>query len=370
VTALFALSPSEYGSFSVVYLIFAFGLSLQFSLVSDAWIRSQTWASSTWPAYSGTSITIATLATVTSGWVAAVLHLPATVTFAIAIAVGVSVWRNASRYYALAAQRFRRVASSDVVGLLAFAGSMATMVGLLGLEPLVNVCASWAVMHLVSSAVLPLPRLQRGASPARWLSERRSIIVPLLGDSLLMDAGAIGAPLLIAPGLGSTDFGIYRAVSNVALPVRLVLDPARSLIASASLSSLRSVRTVATTVSGAAVFGLASYVVLTIAVPAAPINLGMLETLTQFSIPTSLFVFSSFLGHAAFLVARGHAPGRLLMLGRVVQTLLAIGLPLAGVFMWDLAGAIWGFSLGTLGSAVVWSMIVITHKEEPSVATN
>ena len=41
VLALLVLQPGEYGLFSIVYLTFAFGISLQYSVINEAWAQGQ-----------------------------------------------------------------------------------------------------------------------------------------------------------------------------------------------------------------------------------------------------------------------------------------------------------------------------------------
>ena len=64
-------------------------------------------------------------------------------------------------------------------------------------------------------------RAQPGAGRAggpccAGLRKRRRDIAPLTLDSLVQDISSIGAPYAIAPILGLANFGIYRAISNVA----------------------------------------------------------------------------------------------------------------------------------------------------------
>src|SRR3546814_2459591 len=58
---------------------------------------------------------------------------------------------------------------------------------------------------------------------------------------------------------GIANFGIYRAVSNVAAPVRLVLDPLRPVLSGASLTTLRSPRGIWIPIGISVAFGGAAY---------------------------------------------------------------------------------------------------------------
>lgn len=368
-TAVVALLPTAYGDFSVLYLLLAFALSVQLSILSDAWARSRTWPSSTWSAYSGVSLSLSLLVIVVALCVSPLLGLPMVSKSLIAVAAGVTVWRAASRYRTLADARYRRVVTSDAGSSMAFLVSMTLTFGVVKLDGSIALAASWLMMNIVASLVLPSPTLRLAETPVRWIAERRRIIVPLLGDSLLMDTGAIGGPLLIAPMLGPHSFGIYRAVSNIAMPVRLFLDPIRPSIASARLDVLARLRTLVIVSIAAAALGVAAYVALAFALPLVPLRLGTLESLVPYASGAAVFVSASFLGHASFLVARRHVPGRSLLSGRVVQTILTLILPAGGLVLDGLNGAIWGFSIGTLLSATVWAAIVRGHWQKRASVT-
>jgi len=186
-------------------------------------------------------------------------------------------------------------------------------------------------------------------------------------DSTLMDLGAIGTPFAVAPLLGIAGFGVYRAVSNVAAPVRLVLNPLRPTLAGQALSTHTSRKRVLSSIGLSLAFGFAAYVALMV-VNAMQLSLGSLTAVVEYAAPAALFVGANFLGHYYYIIARTHTRGRLLLVGRIVQTCLAVLLPMGGVITLGLPGAICGYALATTASSLTWLALVV--KARAPVTTN
>lgn len=362
--ALILLQPAEYGQFSIVYLTFAFGLSVQYSVLSETWARGRAQAGldSSWRAFAGMLFTLCAL------FALAVLAIalsigdlrPSAALLAGAVLFG--VYRNGARYFLVAEGSAGRAAISDVGGSIAFALVLAGALLLLHADPLVAVSAAWLASGLVASLGLRAPSLRFGSGPVIWARRRWRDIRPLLFDSLLMDAGAIGTPFLLAAPLGAASFGVYRAISNVALPVRLLVDPLRPALGRASLSRILGRMPTALVLGGGAVLSLACFAVLEWALPAVPVELGTLSSLTRFALPCAVFVFASLLGTVYYIVCRTNAGGRSILVGRWVQTALVVAAPLLGAALGGLTGAIWGFSISALVSGVVWTVLAFNIK--------
>ena len=88
-------------------------------------------------------------------------------------------------------------------------------------------------------------------------------------------------------------------------------------------------------------------------------DLGSLSEIVTFALPAAVFVTANFLGHYFYIVARSHVNGRRLLTGRIVQTVLAIVVPIGGVLVGGLTGAIWGYAGCTAVSALVWMALVL-----------
>ncbi|MEV8252600.1 hypothetical protein AB0O95_01395 [Rhodoglobus sp. NPDC076762] len=359
VLALVTLSPADFGSFSIQYLAYALGASLSLSIVSEAFLRSEVRGKTVveWRDYSSISLYLAAgMGVVTLGASYALEPLREVAVIG-AVAVTASVYRGAARYFSIRRGETRGVLPGDLLGLIVSVSVWGALFAQ-GSRDLPMMSVAWAAGAVASALLSKWPRLLAPASVAGWWRQHSVHIRPLLKDSLLMDAGAIGTPYLLAPVLGLAQFGIYRAVSNVAAPVRLVLNPIRPQIAAAPLASQRSRRRFATIVVTSALFGAGAFAGLSV-VGGLGIYLGSLSDLVAFALPTAVFVTANFLGHYFYIVARAHVDGRHLFRGRIVQTGLGIIVPVCGALLGGLDGAIWGFSSATLLSSIFWTILVL-----------
>ncbi|WP_159078222.1 hypothetical protein [Homoserinimonas hongtaonis] len=347
------LAPLEYGQFSIVYLLFAFGFSIQYSVISDAWNRATVLSgnASSARSYGSALVDLSLLFGLASAIVSLALVGLRPLWWVYGLAVFFALYRGGRRYYAVAAGQSRRIAVSDISGILGFAFSLALC---LQFGPEAAVAISWLVASTLSGLILKMPSRSRGEGLAAWCRHHWTSIKPLLVDSLFMDAGAIGTPFLLAGFMGSAKFGIYRAVSNVAMPVRLIIEPIRPRLGQMSPSRLLGMAASIVIGGAALVLTVACYLALALIVPALPFEVGTLTALGAHAFSTSLFVAGNLLGTVYYIACRASSPGRDIFIGRATQTALVIALPLAGFAIDDLSGAIWGFSVSSLISAMVW----------------
>lgn len=353
IAALLLLAPSNYGHFSIVYLIHAFGISLQYSIVSEAWTRTfkSTGSSSAWSEYSTALISLSAVLAVAAAATAVALSDLRSTWWVFGVAVFFAVYRNGARYFVASIGDPIRVLVSDASGVVAF-GVALTL--LWSTAPIALVAGAWCSASVVSALALGIPRFHLRSGISAWLRTHGHAIKPLLSDSLLMDAGAIGTPFLLAGFMGATRFGVYRAVSNAGLPVRLLVEPLRPNIGRLTRSQLFG-RTVSTVIAFAAIsLSVACYLALVIVVPLFAGNVGTLSSLVEFAVPTAVYVAGSVIGSVYFIACRGNSSHRAIMAGRIVQTVLVVVLPVGGFVVADLAGAIWGYALASLLSSLVW----------------
>lgn len=354
ITALLLLAPAEYGHFSIVYLVFAFGVSLQYSIISEAWARRGRTAS--WASYTGALVPLSAALAIAAAIVA--LFIPDLRIAALLLggAVLAALVRNGARYFQVAEGALVRVAIADLAGVAAFIG---VLFALLESPPLLRVSAAWFACALVASLLTQLPRFVAGSGPIAWLRGHHTEIRPLLLDSLLMDAGALGTPFLLAGFMGASRFGIYRAVSNASLPVRLIVDPLRPAFGRMPLRRFFSVRVTLVVAAVTTVLAVGCYVALAVILPVLDITLGTLSSLVPFAVPTAVFVVGSFLGTVYYILCRTNATQREILIGRLAQTVLVVALPIGGFIAWGLAGAIWGFGVSSVLSAGVWIALAL-----------
>ncbi|WP_146070691.1 hypothetical protein [Cryobacterium sp. M91] len=357
--ALVTLAPANFGLFSVQYLLFAFGSSLSLSLISEAWLRAdlQGRGRAEWRAYSSVTLYLSGAAGAVTLGLSLLIEPLRSVAWLGAVAVAAAVYRSSARYYSVRMGERRGVISGDLAGL-----GVASLVWVVlfsaGLRDLWIMTAVWAASAVAAAALSKRPKILRPQSLGEWRRGHAQQIRPLLRDSLLMDAGSIGTPYLLAPVLGLAGFGVYRAISNVAAPVRLVLNPIRPQLASAAIETQRSGKRVGIVVAASVIFGGAAYLGVLL-VGMLPVSLGSLSEIVTFAVPAAVFVSASFLGHYFYIVARSHLSGRRLLAGRIIQTGLAIIVPIAGVLLGGLSGAIWGYAGCTAFSALVWMALVL-----------
>jgi hypothetical protein len=213
------------------------------------------------------------------------------------------------------------------------------------------------VASVSAVAVLGLPRFAWGSGLVSWIRSNHAVIRPLLLDSLLMDAGAIGTPFLLAGLMGPRNFGIYRAVANVAVPVRLLAEPLRPVLGRLPPRRLFSAGVTALIVGMGAVLAAACYLVLVLVLPRLGFELGTLIALVPYALPSSLFVAGNLYITVYYYFCRTNATHRRIIIGRFSQTALVVALPLVGFAVSGLLGAIWGFALSSLIAAVVWMVV-------------
>ncbi|GAA3735453.1 hypothetical protein GCM10022239_09380 [Leifsonia bigeumensis] len=360
--ALLLLKPADYGLFSIVYLIYAFGISLQYSVISEAWARARLVGSrtATWSEYSTSLLGLGFLVGLASLITALLIPSLLPTSAFLGAASLLAVYQNGSRYYRVAEETYQRVIASDLAGLALFAaGFLATS----GLSPLQRVSIAWSMGALAAVVVLGLPYVRRASGLHLWVRSHRSAIGPLLTDSLLMDAGAIGTPFLLAGLLGPARFGVYRAVSNVALPVRLLVEPMRPAIGRSGRSVLFSAKGLLTVGGAALGMSLAAYFALVWVVPALPFPVGTLAALVPYSAAAAVFVAGNVLGSVYYILCRTNSTHGQILTGRFLQTGLVIVFPIVGFLIQGLAGAIWGFSVSAGISAIAWMVIAFVSRQ-------
>jgi hypothetical protein len=351
--ALVMLTPSNYGAFSTIYLFFAYGVSLQYSIVSEAWTRGnrRERIEAVWPGYSATLGTLAMMVALAAFVTCQLISEVRSVAWWLSIAVLLGIYRSGTRYYWLANGATRRVVLSDILGI---AGLGVGFVVLQSEGPIVQVAAAWSLSTIASAAAMGFPLLQRGAGPLAWWRARSCEIKPLLADSLLMDIGAIGTPFLLAGSMGAEGFGIYRGIANASMPVRLLVDPLRPALGRKNRDYfVRGVPAIGI-ISATGIVGLGSYFALSWLVPNLPLELGTLSSLEAYASPAAIFASANLVGTIFYIVCRTNADRREIMVGRLFQTLVVVCMPLFGFFMQGISGAIWGFALSALMSALVW----------------
>jgi len=352
--ALVSLDAVEYGAFSAVYLVFALGTSVALSAVAEAAVRSSTASGGDvdWESYSNTAGALAVVFGLIAVGVAAAVSTPQALVGA-GLAVCASTYRVPIRYHEVRAGMLGKAVLADVLTVVVTLAAFAALV-LSGLGRNAGVAlTAWALGGLAAAFVHVRLNWSMFGQFVRWFRTEREHITPLLSESLLMDLGSIGTPFVLLPGLGISAFGVYRGVSNVAAPVRLVLGPLRPIMATRSTRSLISPRTLSLVVAASAVMGVLAAVALLL-IEASGLALGVLSQLAPFAVPVGMFVAATTASMYVYIVARLSPYATGMLTARIAQTVFATALPLVGNVVGGLSGAIWGLTVSTVAAFVIW----------------
>jgi hypothetical protein len=368
---LLTLAPAPFGLFSLQYLVFALGVSVGLSTVSEPWLRTDLGKGhrSTWRDYATALLYLSTAAALAALILALVVPGLREVALTSAIAVGANVYRSGARYHQVRTDNWRLVVWGDVAGVGVILVTWAALLLATPLDGLATLSLAWMLGGIAAAAVSERPALRGPRALASWYRLHGEHIAPLIRDSALMDVGSIATPFAVAPLLGIADFGVYRAVSNAAAPVRLVLNPLRPVLAGAPLAAFRRAGRIAIVIVLSAGFGAAATAAL-ILIGSLHIRLGSLTALAVYALPAGLFVAANFLTLFYYMLARAHLSGRALLVGRVFQTVFAIAFPLAGVLIAGLGGAIWFYAVGTALSGAVWLWVVVRGRAQTGVVSD
>jgi len=355
ILALVSLDPAAFGRFSAIYLAFALASSVLLSVVCESWQRVR--PASSWKEFSAPLLAHSLLSTLVT--IVVFYFIPGYGDLAIlgGLAVGFATYRTGARYYAIHHREYRWVVPADFVNVVVFAAGWCVFLFDRNNFSLVTMMVIWAAGSFVS-AVLSKPAT--GYAPSlvpRWMRKHNHEIKTLLSDSVLLDASGIGTPYALIPILGVTGFGVYRALSNVSGPVKLLLTPVRPLFAGVDARRFATVKSVSLFVGLSAVIGavcLGAIIVL----KASGLQIGTLTALTDYAWEASIFVGATFLNGVYYLVARTHFARRRLLTARTVTSVAGIVLPLAGGLLLGVGGAIAMVTATTVFIAIVWIVLL------------
>lgn len=358
-TALVLLTPESFGRFSLTYLLYAFGASLALSIIMEPWhfhsLKNET-AKTT--AYLGASAVLSTGITVIAFVGAIIVDLGIVEACIAAAASGAAVLKATIRYINLQKKRFSAVIFSDISFVSCFA-LICSLLIFLGAPSDTSIYAGWLLAASTTVFFTP-PLAGHLLSPRQWGTIHKAEIRRLLPESLLMDAGAILTPMLLAPILGISNFGVYRAVSNVTAPVRLILNPLRPVISEYSDNRLAPGQRLWWMVVTFSVFLGGCCLLIFTMISFYGLEVGVITSLLPAKIPVSIVVAGSFLTHFSYIRARSTFNASHLLTGRIIETIIVTVLPITAVFVGGLWLAIWGLALSSCLSALTWTVLHIT----------
>lgn len=348
--ALVSLSSLDFGKFSIAYLVFALALSVTFSLLCDPWVivaKEKSWDVKVYPSIlSMISVIFASIGTLV---LVAILR-DVQVAFAGFVGILFATYRAGARHFLVFSGRWMHALGTDLTSIMGL-GLGAGLGLILNSDSLSLVLMAWVGASLAGCIFGPLP-IWSPSHCSNWFRENRRLIRPLLADSLIMDAESIGTPFILLPLLGVQSFGVYRGISNLSAPIRLLLAPFRTVMISSS-SKILSARWLATVFSLAGGIGVVTWIAL-FSIGYLAIEIGVLTELSKYAVPAAVYVFGAVLVSVFPLIVRAQKKSRLLLLGRGSQTLVLLAGPIAGYIFFGLQGAIWGYAILTIVSGFVW----------------
>lgn len=353
IAALLTLPAQAFGEFSVVYLLFAWGLSMQLSICSEPWTRHRLAvgdSAADTRRFRAVSTAVGLATAVVAAGVAAFVWGTWGLVGGVSVAVFGTVVRHGARYQSVVERGLAGTLRGDVTFVTGLG------VGLVLLLPrtsgLTAITGSWAAAALATLVVANPPRWPSPAALREWFAQHGRTIRPLLRDSIILDASAIGGAYALVPLLALQDFGVYRAVSNVATPVRLATEALRPL-AGRELSP-GGQRLLSVVLFGAGTLSGVAAALAVIGVNRAGLDVGVVNDLQPYAAPVGIFVASSLVGSALYYRARLHASPADLWRGRLWQSGTAVSAPLVGALAAGLDGAVIGTAAATAFGAAVW----------------
>lgn len=364
ILALIALVPSAFGKFSALYLLFALSSSVLMSSVCEVWQRRKPYAD--WAAYSATLSWMSLLSALATFVFCSIIPGFGDVAYLASLAVGFSTYRTGSRFHALQQRQLKWVLPGDILSATVLAiGWSVFLVGGATADPLIGIFLLWTASSFASAAASRPASSVRPSAVRWWFSNHKREIRTLLTDSVILDASAIGTPYAILPVLGLSGFGVYRALSNVSSPVKLLLFPLRPMFSSYRISDFVRLRSLAVLFGVATLLGAITYAALHIlAVSGA--TLGTLSALNEYAVPAAIFVAGTLLNGVFYLAGRAHFSRHFLIAGRIGTSLLGIVLPCTGALTLGLQGAIWGVTASVSLGALAWMALTVLESSKTS----
>lgn len=351
---VFSLDAADYGIFSALYLGFALTSALLQSVLLDAWsiegLRHR--ALDEWPTFSNVLLQFASGSLVFGIGLSLLVARTSTVAVLLGSgAIALATYRTGFRFFHARRGEWFLVIVSDSLSLLGTIGGwfMSHHIGLAGYEV---VLFAWVFGLTLSLTRTRLPAL-RGPGVVGWVRGHRRDVAPLLGDTVLMEGSAVGTPYILAVVMSMSEFGVYRAVSTVSSPIRLLFAAVKPALASGNGSRFWGWRFNAVVGSVSVITGVLVHVALS-GLPRLQISLGVASDLVPYSEAVGVYACGSILLQYYYLLCRSRGVYRAVVAVRPLQTAVGVGCPIGGFAVGGLAGAIWGFSAATVIAGLAW----------------
>jgi hypothetical protein len=361
--ALILLTPVEYATFGLVFIVVGLTFSAQLSLVIDPWLRDG--GPEDAPPVGPLMWSAVVLSTVAAVIPFALGYVGVGGAVLAALGMVACQVRNGIRLIHVAGSQWRSATISDLVFLAAFALVL----------PLTWRWHLWTtawVPLVVGSLVAVLPWLRhlltQWRGTAEWWHTRRRTITGLWVESSLLDLGVAIPPLALAQLMMPAQFAIVRAASSALLPVRLVLNPLRSSIAMLDPALARSGRFVGGSFVVGAMAGIAIWAALKAGSLLAVAEDSVLPEVAHYASLIAVMATLQFMSNCVYIVARKHAPPKNLLVARAADTVIQVIAVLGGYAVAGLGGALMGYVCLSATSYIIWLIVTSRSLAQPSRA--
>lgn len=348
IVALVVLSPTAFGTFALFSLAASLNGLLLAALVIDPWLRNAAVQEND-DDLAGIAAFLATLGGTPA--LISVLSVTGDISLSLVawLASSLTTLRIALRVREVQRRRAIRLLIGDTLGLVGLVAVIVTQRSELDLLLCLWLIVAGQVAPLLMAAICTEGMRCR---PRAWLISYKADIRLLASDSLWGAVSGIGAPYALLPILGLSNFGTYRAISNLAAPVRLIVQPLKPLLPRLSVPGLHIIGAARILTIG---LGMALLATGTLLFSVGDWAQGSaLESLRSIALPAGLYFGFNVILQTYWTRARLIANGSRLRSARRWHLGFASLFPLIGGAGLGLDGAAWGLGLATTICAVVW----------------
>lgn len=357
IIALFILGAADFGRFVLLYLPLTIGNAAVLAMVCEPWARDRKMTNAGPTDFLTLTLFISLLTGAFTILVGALLGsiLPGLL---VAVAVAAHVYRVGSRYYAVVEGQRRFITLPDAATVTALIVMLTAWLSTS--EPnLVGTCAVWAAASIAGLIFAQWPRrLSSRSEIARWFQSRWATMKPLVWDSALTEAGTVTSPVIQAPIMGFSDFGVFRSVASATAPVRMVLNPMRPNLARIPLGTLTSSRSVGAFTAGVVGTGVLAFAGLRGIGEFGLFAGSAISDLSGLALPVAIFISLFAATIVLYFVMRIHASGRAIVWYRIIQLAMLLLLPTGAYLLWGLAAAVWARGLSSLISLLMATWVL------------
>lgn len=364
------LDPPTYGAFSVVYLVHVLAASFHLSVISEAWARSNRSVRQN-PIDASAGFTLAIWTAIPFSLLASILGFilfaDIIITLLFFIAIGSQLLRSVQRYRVVAKRELNTVRRMDISGLIAVLIGSVVVVIFQQQTNLKTILLLWTLANVGSlcwglNRIISLKRATR-----HWRIAHGHEVKILFRDAVLSNINSVGTPYILVPILGLSGFGIYRSLGNSTAPVRLFVSTVRPYLSNIRLDALLAKRNIIL-VSVLAISSSAGAYLILMMVTSLGLQLGTLSELAEFAIATAIALPATLLNNLSTALSRLHVSGTALLRTRIITISISILLPLIGASIFNLEGAIWGFTVSKILSFVTWSLTILLYQRKVNLA--